>query len=155
MEAAWQTARLGDVLSFQVGFPFSSRYFVSIPSGLRLIRNRDLRSDDSAIYYTGPYQRAYIVAPGDVLIGMDGDFSPCTWQSGPALLNQRVGRLRVSDRASQRYLAYAIAGPLKELEGATGATTVKHLSHRSVESICGSPDPRVGGVGVGEPVPAG
>lgn len=131
----WVVTRLGDVLEFQVGFPFESRYFVTSPTGPRLVRNRDLRSDDSVVYYTGQFSPSYLVTSGDVLIGMDGDFSPCVWRAGRALLNQRVGRLRASERTSQRYLAFAVSGPLKELEGATGATTVKHLSHRDVESI--------------------
>lgn len=135
LSAEWEMTRLGDVLIFQVGFPFESRYFLSSPAGPRLVRNRDLRADDAVVYYLGDYSTEYLIEPGDVLVGMDGDFSPYVWRQGRALLNQRVGRIRVTNRASQRYLAYAIAGPLKDLEGATGATTVKHLSHRDVESI--------------------
>ena len=97
----WKTKRLGEVLKFQVGFPFSSQFFTAEQSGLRLIKNRDLKAADEVVYYTGPYAEEYLIADGDVLVGMDGDFRPCIWQWGKALLNQRVGRLRASsDRKS-------------------------------------------------------
>lgn len=133
--ADWQSTRLGQVLRFQVGFPFSSQYFSSDAAGVRLVRNRDLRSRDSIIYYTGGYSDEYLVHDEDVLVGMDGDFSPCVWRSGRALLNQRVGRLIVSSRADAMYLFYALIDPLKAIEGDTGATTVKHLSHGDIENM--------------------
>lgn len=132
---AWSATSLRDVLRFQVGFPFSSAYFSSSPPGVRLVRNRDLRADDAVVYYKGPYDPQYLVHDGDVLIGMDGDFEPCVWHGGVALLNQRVGRIQVSGRASARFMAYALEGPLNALESATGATTVKHLSHVDVERM--------------------
>jgi type I restriction enzyme S subunit len=131
----WKLVRLKSVLQFQVGFPFRSSEFSERPVGPRLVRNRDLRSDDSFVYYAGSYSEDYLVTNGDVLVGMDGDFSPCVWRLGIALLNQRVGRLRVGPNADATYLHYALATPLKEIEAETGATTVKHLSHGDVENI--------------------
>lgn len=130
----WSETRLRGVLTFQVGFPFRSRFFDEAPVGVRLIRNRDLRSNDSPIYYSGDFMESYVVRPGDVLVGMDGDFAPCLWMSGSALLNQRVGRIR-PDTCVARYMYFALRRPLLDLEAGTGATTVKHLSHKDVESL--------------------
>jgi type I restriction enzyme, S subunit len=130
----WRSQRLGESLSFQVGYPFSSSGFSKVANGLRLVRNRDLKSDDSIIYYVNEYQGSFVVQDKDVLIGMDGDFSPCIWSGGRALLNQRVGRLSCTS-SDAIFMYYALQGPLKALESGTGATTVKHLSHHEVESI--------------------
>jgi len=133
----WEKKRLGEIVSFQVGFPFSSRYFTSEPSGLRIVKNRDLKADDEVTHHTGPYSGSYLVSDGDVLIGMDGDFLPCVWRKGKALLNQRVGRLLRRDSADLRFMYYFLIEPLKEIERATSSTTVKHLSHGDVEGIVG------------------
>ena len=131
----WEVKRLGALLKFQVGFPFSSRYFTSHTSGLRLVKNRDLKADDEVVYYDGPHHNDYVVSDGDILIGMDGDFLPCRWNKGVALLNQRVGRLYAAREVDLVFACYFLVGALKEIERATSSTTVKHLSHGDVEGI--------------------
>ena len=131
----WEVTRLGDVLKFQVGCPFSSAYFNEKQQGLRLIKNRDLKSDDQIFYYSGKYDLSFCVSNGDVLIGMDGDFLPCRWNKGVALLNQRVGRIVTLAGLNREFALYYLIGPLKEIEMATASTTVKHLSHGDIEDI--------------------
>ena len=131
---SWEHQRLGNVLGFQAGYPFRSAQFSKSALGPRLVRNRDLKSDDSVIYYLGEYHANYILRDGDVLVGMDGDFTQCIWRGGDALLNQRIGRL-LCKHSDPIFMYYALQGPLKVLEGGTGATTVKHLSHGDVEAI--------------------
>lgn len=99
------------------------------------MRNRDLRADDQVIYFSGPVPDGYSISNGDVLVGMDGEFEPVLWNKGPALLNQRVGRLVLSSDVYGPFIRYALIKPLAALQGATGATTVKHLSHRDVELL--------------------
>lgn len=131
----WETKKLGDVISFQTGFPFSSHNFSKEPNGIRLIKNRDLRSDDSIIYFCDHYIEDFLVNNGDLLIGMDGDFEPVIWHKGIALLNQRVGRVKKKKEVSLGFLAYTLLAELKLIESRTGSTTVKHLSHSDVENI--------------------
>jgi type I restriction enzyme, S subunit len=130
----WKRERLGNTLDFQVGYPFRSAGFSASPSGPRLVRNRDLKSNDSIIYYVRDYDPRFVVRDRDVLVGMDGDFTPCIWRGGHALLNQRVGRL-VCKRSDPIFMYYALQRPLKALEIGTAGTTVKHLSHSDVETI--------------------
>lgn len=127
---AWTTVGLGEVASFQNGEAFSSRYFNSEKRGLRLIRNRDLKNDDQIIFYDGEYSDKDVVNDGDLLVGMDGDFTPVIWSKGKALLNQRVGRITVKPEISQSYIYYTLYSVLTELEHVTSATTVKHLSSK-------------------------
>lgn len=130
----WVETLLGEGLVFQCGAPFQSSYFNEKHLGLRLIKNRDLKSDDQVYYYNGAYTEDYVVHNGDLLIGMDGDFLPCIWTKGDALLNQRVGRI-ISEDWNLRYLYYTLREPLFMKQEGTGATTVKHLSHSDIESM--------------------
>ncbi|WP_115004123.1 restriction endonuclease subunit S [Xanthomonas campestris] len=132
---AWKERRLGEVISFQAGFPFASAKFSEKRVGLRLIRNRDLRSNEKAIFYSGDFEDCYVVGDGDVLIGMDGDFTPHIWSAGRALLNQRVGRIATTEECNLDFAYYLLSLHLKEVEHATAKTTVKHLSHSDVENI--------------------
>jgi type I restriction enzyme S subunit len=131
----WEVKRLGTLLTFQVGFPFSSVFFNQRDNGIRLIKNRDLKSNDQIYHYSREYSPAYLVTDGDLLVGMDGDFMPCLWRKGPALLNQRVGRIITSLEMDRMFTYYSLIKPLKMIEIRTSSTTVKHLSHGDIEDI--------------------
>lgn len=131
----WVDTPIGEGVRFQVGYPFQSQYFTSDRIGKRLVKNRDLKSDDQIVFYNGEYDHKFIVHNGDILIGMDGDFLPYKWDKGKALLNQRVGRLLPTKKWDLSFVMYALIEPLQKLQDGTGATTVKHLSHNDIEQI--------------------
>lgn len=134
-EGDWVEKRLGDNLYFQSGAPFESVFFNKEYRGIRLIKNRDLKTDDIVVFYSGPYDDAFVVHNNDVLVGMDGDFIPCLWKKGVALLNQRVGRLLCDDSLDSTFLYHYLYWPLVAIQEGTGATTVKHLSGSNVENM--------------------
>jgi len=134
-DGEWKEAAMDLYVDFQVGFPFSSAYFNSNSDGLRLVKNRDLKSDDQVYFTSEPYATEYVIGNDDILIGMDGDFLPCRWQKGKALLNQRVGRLLPKKNLDVLFAYYALQKPLAELQNGTGATTVKHLSHGDIKKL--------------------
>ncbi len=131
----WEVKKLGDFIRFQTGFPFPSENFTTNTKGIRLIKNRDLRSDDSIVFYTGDFNKEFIVENGDLLIGMDGDFEPVLWNKGKALLNQRLGRVNKLKEISIPFLSYVLIKELNEIQIRTSSTTVKHLSHSDIEII--------------------
>lgn len=131
----WMVKRLNSVLRFQVGFPFSSTYFNDGGNGIRLVKNRDLKSNEQITHYSGEYDSNFLIKDGDILVGMDGDFLPCRWSKGEALLNQRVGRIISSRELDSVYAYYRLQEPLKAIEAITSSTTVKHLSHDDVTGI--------------------
>jgi len=131
----WEVKRLGDILNFQVGFPFESEFFNTNQQGVRLVKNGDLKGDSLVTSYNGPYTEDYLVKNGDLLVGMDGDFLPCTWNRGPALLNQRVARVTSTDSADSKFLNYSLIEVLSEIELRTSSTTVKHLSHGDLAKV--------------------
>jgi type I restriction enzyme S subunit len=129
------TTRLADVCSVQNGYPFESAFY-SKRDGIPLIRVRSLKTQTCDIYYNGPFDKSYLVNNGDVLIGMDGDFQPCYWQGGKALLNQRVSRLiNFIDTVNPYYIYQALKKPLQDIENTTHFTTVKHLSSFTIQEI--------------------
>ena len=132
----WPIKTLGDLMTVQNGYAFDSQFFSS-DGKIGLIRIRDLKSGkDTETRYTGQYDDEYVVSSGDYLIGMDGEFRCYEWQGEPALLNQRVCRLRGFDKSLEsRFLFYGINKYLKDIEDVTGYTTVKHLSSKSILAI--------------------
>jgi type I restriction enzyme S subunit len=86
--------------------------------------------------YFGDFDKRYIVNPGDLLIGMDGEFGCYEWKGNPALLNQRVCRLQnYSSDLVPKFLFYGVSDYLKQIEEVTGFTTVKHLSSKQILEI--------------------
>jgi len=129
----WSIIPVYAVASLSNGFPFDSKRFsdTGVDSD-RLIRIRDLLSDQQKTYTDEPCPEPAIISNGDLLIGMDGDFNTHLWNRGPAKLNQRVCVLRSNSRAITQYLQYSLAAPLQTINDLTYATTVKHLSAQQV-----------------------
>jgi type I restriction enzyme, S subunit len=128
--------RLGDLVDFLSGCPFKSTLFNTDGVGIPLARIRDVVPGRSGTYYSGKYERIYVLADGDYLIGMDGEFNLARWRGGPALLNQRVCKVdQVSDELDLGYLARFLPSALKAIEAVTPFATVKHLSVKSLREI--------------------
>jgi len=117
------------------GFAFKSAQFTK-GNGMPLIRIRDVGSDSTDTNFVGDFEHRYIVEPGDMLIGMDGDFKCARWRGPPGLLNQRVCKVTMHRyQYNPRFLDFALPGYLKAINDATSSVTVKHLSSRTVEDI--------------------
>lgn len=131
----WSRIPLGQVVSVLNGAPWKSEYF-NDNRGVPLIRIRDVTTGKSATLYSGPIDDNYWVEPGDILVGMDGDFNLRTWNSERGLLNQRVCKLIPDERYLLRgFIAHALPGYLKLVNDETHSVTVKHLSSRTIEQI--------------------
>jgi type I restriction enzyme, S subunit len=128
-------SKLGNLTTVLSGFAFKSELFGQT-GGMPLVRIRDVVRGKSETNYGGPYEDRYIVQNGDMLIGMDGEFNLARWQGGPALLNQRVCKIRSSsDRLDDGYLFWYLPKALKSIEDKTPYVTVKHLSVRDLSDI--------------------
>ena len=133
---SWERVRLSEVADVLNGFAFKSAYF-DRGGGVPLIRIRDVGRADTDTKYTGEYDQAYLVEPGSIVIGMDGDFRVARWSGPSALLNQRVCKLTVRD--SEHYephlLLHVLPGYLDAVHAQTSSVTVKHLSSRTVQEL--------------------
>lgn len=133
--ATWERASLAEVADILNGAPFDSALF-STTEGMPLVRIRDVTAGQTNTYYTGPYEDAYLVQQGDLLVGMDGDFNSGFWGPKAALLNQRVCKISPAESFyDKRLLALALPGYLAAINANTPSVTVKHLSSKTIGEI--------------------
>ena len=132
--ANWHWADMGSFVQIKSGFPFNSKRFSSKSEGKRpLIRIRDVLKGETITFTDEDCPEEYIIHAGEILIGMDGDFNIAKWQSGDALLNQRVCCIKSkSELLLNNFLYYYLPSPLKKINDATPSVTVKHLSTKTL-----------------------
>ena len=122
MAGEWTTFRLGDVADLLTGFPFKSEYYVEDASAPRLLRGDNVAQ--GALRWDGakrwPTSTANDVTPywlreGDVILAMDRPwieaglkYASVRSSDLPALLVQRVARLRGAESLDTGFLKYLI-----------------------------------------------
>lgn len=131
----WERVPLGAVATILNGFPWKSEHFGK-STGVPLIRIRDVTTGATETLYEGPITDGYWVEPGDLLVGMDGDFNVRRWQAERGLLNQRVCKIAADpDRYSTTFLEYVLPSYLQLVNHMTSSVTVKHLSSRTLAEL--------------------
>lgn len=117
------------------GFAFPSEGFHET-RGMPLVRIRDLGHDCTEVHYQGSYDPRYVIRQGDILIGMDGDFSVVKWRGEPALLNQRVCKVTGDGSLlDTRFLYHLLQPQVASIHSRTPETTVRHLSTKNLFEI--------------------
>ncbi|EHZ19418.1 restriction endonuclease subunit S [Streptococcus pneumoniae] len=128
--------KLGEVCEILSGYAFKSSQFNDNKIGLPLIRIRDVERGFSDTYFEGAYPEEYLIKNGDLLITMDGSFILKKWEGDLALLNQRVCKIKITDKSvDEGYISWLIPKFLKEIEDKTPFVTVKHLSVAKIKDI--------------------
>lgn len=131
----WERIEIKFVAEIINGFAFKSNLF-SKNKGFPIIRIRDISKGKLETYYTGDYSEEYVVLPGDLLIGMDGNFICCGWKGREGLLNQRVCKIITNEKyLIKKFLLYGINGYLSAIHKATSSVTVAHLSSLDIARI--------------------
>lgn len=125
---------LGKHIDILSGFAFKSKDFKD-HGQLPVIRIRDVKRGYSKTFYSGDYDKKYLVKDGDLLVGMDGEFNAGVWQGGNALLNQRVCKIIPLESVNFNYLKFFLPVKLKKIEQKTSFVTVKHLSVKDIKTI--------------------
>lgn len=143
-----RTVRLGDVADFLTGFPFKSREYSRDGSGMRLLRGDNIGQGflrwDGAKFW--PYHSAgdygkFELKPGDVVLAMDRPwieaglkYSVVNDADLPALLVQRVTRLRGTESLDTGYLRYLIGSRefTEHVHTVSTGTAVPHISGRDI-----------------------
>ncbi len=142
-------AKLGDLVTLQVGFPFKSAEYAL--SGDRLLRGSNVGVNrliwDKAITCYWPTDRRsevvdYVLNDGDLVIAMDRPFiaegfkiARISESDLPALLLQRVGRFRLSSEITAEYLwAFLHSESFKwQLQRMQKGTDLPHISRFDIE----------------------
>lgn len=140
--------RLADHVDLLTGFPFKSASYTTDGSGTRLVRGDNvvqgqLRWDNAARWPEDEQEgiERYELEPGDVVLAMDRPwieaglkYAKIGRDDVPALLVQRVARLRARSDLHQRFLFYVIGSRAftDHVQAVQTGTAVPHISGKQI-----------------------
>ena len=117
------------------GAPFKSKQFNTDGIGTPIIRIRDLKDQQFATYTTEAHPKGYLLQPGDIVVGMDGEFRPYIWGNDEAWLNQRVCVFENKRQNGKAFLYFTIKPLLYGIEQTQVATTVIHIGKKDFDAF--------------------
>ena len=129
----WQAAKIYEVSKVIYGAPFASKLFKAERPGRPLVRIRDLKDERPGVYTEEAHPKGYLLKPGDIAVGMDGEFRAYLWGGEEAWLNQRVCVFQPINGASAAFVRCSIAPLLAAVEASETATTVIHLGKNDID----------------------
>lgn len=129
----WRVGSVYEVASVIYGAPFASKQFNTDANGQPLVRIRDLRDEAPGVWTQEVHPKGYLLRPGDIVVGMDGEFRAYLWGGVSAWMNQRVCCFQPVAPHCAAFVRCAIAGPLAHIEATEVATTVIHLGKGDID----------------------
>ena len=151
MAGDWPLTPIGDVIQLLTGYPFTSAMYVEHPDAPRLLRGDNIAQ--GVLRWEGAKRwpqeltdhfQLYWLREDDVVIAMDRPwieaglkFASVRESDTPALLVQRVARLRGSDRLQSRFLRYLIASHsfAEYVLAIQTGTAVPHISAQQIKEF--------------------
>jgi type I restriction enzyme S subunit len=115
------------------GAPFSSAKFNTEGIGRPLVRIRDLADESPGVFTLEEHPKGYLLKPGDIVVGMDGEFRAHLWGGEESWLNQRVCVFAPKPGFSAPFVLNSIVALLAEVEATETATTVIHLGKNDID----------------------
>ncbi len=131
----WETRSVYEFANVVYGAPFSSKQFNTQQLGLPLIRIRDLATHEPGVCTEQKHPKGHIIEPGDIVVGMDGEFRLHIWKGPRSWLNQRVCHFEPLSSAPTSFLAEALKEPLACFERGKVGTTVIHLGKSDIDTF--------------------
>ncbi len=150
----WEVTDIYKVADVIYGAPFKSTFFNESGNGLPLIRIRDLSTHNPTVFTPEKHPKGYLVNPGDLVVGMDGEFRAHLWRGPQAWLNQRLCCFRPKSSIPRAFVHYSIETPLRFFEYSKAGTTVIHLGKSDIDTfrVVLSPSPILAAFGsIAEP----
>lgn len=129
----WNVRSVYDIARVIYGAPFASRSFNSEGVGAPLVRIRDLRHENPIVFTDEIHPNGYMIQPGDLVVGMDGEFRAYLWGGRPAWLNQRVCVFAPAPGVPSAFVHRSIVPLLAAVEASETATTVIHLGKNDID----------------------
>lgn len=126
-----------DIADVIYGAAFKSSLFNEGKEGYPLIRIRDLTTFSPQFYTCEEHPKRTFIKPGDVVAGMDAEFSPTFWLGEEAVLNQRVCCFAPpkDTSISRSYLLFALKPLLAFIQNYASGTTVAHMGKSDLEAL--------------------
>lgn len=129
----WNATSFGQVADVVYGAPFASSQFNTLGIGKPLIRIRDLTTETPGVWTPEMHPKGYTVEPGNIVVGMDGEFRAYLWGGVQAWMNQRVCAIIPKQGFSPAFVRNSIMSPLADVEATETATTVIHLGKGDID----------------------
>lgn len=129
----WMTSSIYAIADVVYGAPFASAQFNTECVGSPLIRIRDLADENPGVWTPEVHPKGYKVRPGDIVVGMDGEFRAYLWGGKEAWLNQRVCVFNPKRGISAAFVRNSITDLLAQVEATETATTVIHLGKSDID----------------------
>lgn len=131
----WGVRPVYDFAHVIYGAPFASKQFNADNAGVPLIRIRDLATHDPGVWTEEVHPKGHLIEPGDIVVGMDGEFRLHVWKGETAWLNQRVCHFEPLPGVPLSFLAEALIEPLAFFERGKVGTTVIHLGKGDIDTF--------------------
>ena len=114
-----QFIALEQTCDFLSGYAWSAASFETDPVGLPIIRiqNVDAVRVSDFVYWSGEYDKRFVVRAGDLLLTLSGSFRAVVWQGPDALLNQRIVKLIPKPGYSLDWLLHVLRNGLNTISG--------------------------------------
>ncbi len=133
--SSWQSENIYSIANIIYGAPFASKMFNTDGIGKPIIRIRDLKSQEFVTYTTEKHPKGHLIKPGDIVVGMDGEFRPNIWGNEEAWLNQRVCIFENKRPKGKAFLLLTIKPLLNVIEQTQVATTVIHIGKKDFDAF--------------------
>ena len=131
----WQTRSIYEVAKVVYGAPFKSKQFNTEGLGRPLARIRDLPKNAGGQFTEEVHKNEHLIQPGDIVVGMDGEFRSYLWFGVPTLMNQRICSFVPIEKSNRAFVWLAIKPLLKFFEDTAIATTVIHLGKGDIDTF--------------------
>ena len=131
----WNDTNIYAIANIIYGAPFASKLFNTDGLGKPIIRIRDLKEQTFVTFTTEEHPKGHLIQPGDIVVGMDGEFRPYIWGNEPAWLNQRVCIFESNRPQGKAFVLYTIKPLLNKIEQTQVATTVIHIGKKDFDAF--------------------
>lgn len=131
----WNNTNIYAIANIIYGAPFASKLFNTDRHGKPIIRIRDLKEQAFVTFTTEEHPKGHLIQPGDIVVGMDGEFRPYIWGNEPAWLNQRVCIFESNRPQGKAFVLYTIKPLLNKIEQTQIATTVIHIGKKDFDAF--------------------
>ena len=132
---SWNDTNIYAIANIIYGAPFASKLFNTDGLGKPIIRIRDLKEQAFVTFTTEEHPKGHLIQPGDIVVGMDGEFRPYIWGNEPAWLNQRVCIFESNRPQGKAFVLYTIKPLLNKIEQTQVATTVIHIGKKDFDAF--------------------
>ena len=130
----WRVGSIYDYIDVIYGAPYKSSLFNDNKDGLPLIRIRDLKTNAPQFYTPEILPNTEYIEAGDIVAGMDAEFTPYLWLGEKGVLNQRCCKFKAKESSiSNYYILFLVKPELEYVQSYKTGTTVSHLGKSDID----------------------